>query len=829
MTDLLAHAALEIAAALVQPMHPRQAQAVLLSHLEEAGFGAAYLRLEGNALHWEYNPAHLTPTVLEMLKQHLHVMPVSLMPLPLDKTPILRETIDSLSVRFFDLEQNLDAGEGSSDIWKASAGIMRAMGARRDIHIPVAYDNRALGVIVVWGDMLTPEDCESAGYIGRILGSALHRTDPVAERQVSLPSQDALQTLQAILATLAVDQPIEESLATIRDAMPRAIPNLLPPIFGLRDFEKGEWNFKSLLPGWAGTVVEKRLGKVLDGLHAPVGASEAWRTLSAGNPVYASDAAQLVGHILTPQIARAIQKALRIGTIAVFAIGSGGHVLGLMFACSRKDAWDDDEKELLRACADSIGLALHNAHLYLRQRRSVRRMAEALNRAENILLPQSPQQRLQNIVDEAISLLNADAGALYVIHDRTDEVETLARRGLSERYADFVCANFANLKVSRVASLRVPTRVDDMTSDDIAPRLREAVLEEGLRCFMALPLVARGHFHGTLVLYRKRPIPFSDEAVLEGHGYAIICALSCETMRLMENEERKLTQLETMRQVLHELTGERDLKAVGLTILTHACRLTDSDSSALHLWDPATQRLVDQAGTYHGQPLDRAQILKSGEGLAGTVFETGTTVVLDDYYTWPRTLPFARQKSVGPALGVPIRLGGEIIGAIGLLRDIPKPLYDDEDVALAEALADEVAVYVAQARLKEQRDRHRMFSQRILDSIPSIVLVLDAHTFATLVVGQHFLDRSGWAREDVVGRSWLEQCVPTAWRDKVAAVFGSLREQQGGYRNANPILAKDGHEIPVQWYNTIVRDDDGPPLYIVSNGIIAEEQTQNPA
>jgi len=823
MTDLLTLAALEIAADLVQPIHPRRVLSVALARLEAAGLGGAYLRLEGNALHWQYDVAHLTPAVLDFLKKQLLVLPASLMPLSLDRAPFLRETLASRSPRYFDFEAAQAEGTDASDAWKTSLEIMRAMGIRQDIHIPIVHNDQAMGVLVVWGDALTPQDCEAAAHLGRILGAALHRTpEESPERQPPLARPDSVRALQSIIAALAVDQPIEQSLVAIRDAMPHAIPNLLAPIFALRNFETGEWDWKPVFPAWAAKIVQQTMGIPLDAVSAPVGGSEAWKALSEGTPVYASDSAELVGHILTPKIARAIQRALRIHSIAVFPLSSGGQVLGLLFACSRKDAWDDEEKDLLRACASSIGLALNNAHLYMRQRRLVRRMTQSLNRAENILLPQSPPQRLQTIVDEAIAILNADAAALYAVQDGGG-AEALAYRGISERYARLVCDNFTNLKVSRVAALRVPTRVDDMLSDDVAAPVRAAVLEEGLRCFIALPLIARGHFHGALVLYRKRPVPFSDEAILGAHAYTIISALSYETMRLLQNSERKVAEAEVLRQILHSLTGERDLKSVCTTILEHACRLTDSDSSSLYLWDPATQRLVDQAGTYHGEPLDRATVLKSGEGMAGTVFETGAPVVLDDYYTWPRSLSVVRRKAVGPALGVPIRLGDEIIGVIGLMRDIPKPLYDDEDLELAEALADEVAVSVAHARMKGERDRQQAFAQRILDSVPTMLLVCNAETTETIVVNQRLLDKTGWTREELIGQPWIERCVPPGWRDSLVEVARSLREQEGGYRFFNPILTKDGREISVQWHNTTVRGEDGQPLYIVANGIIADD------
>jgi len=162
-------------------------------------------------------------------------------------------------------------------------------------------------------------------------------------------------------------------------------------------------------------------------------------------------------------------------------------------------------------------------------------------------------------------------------------------------------------------------------------------------------------------------------------------------------------------------------------------------------------------------------------------------VVLDDYYTWPRSLSVVRRKAVGPALGVPIRLGDEIIGVIGLMRDIPKPLYDDEDLELAEALADEVAVSVAHARMKGERDRQQAFAQRILDSVPTMLLVCNAETTETIVVNQRLLDKTGWTREELIGQPWIERCVPPGWRDSLVEVARSLREQEGGYRFFNPI------------------------------------------
>lgn len=825
--DALARITLDLATDLLDPTPPDRAQAatlaLVLARLDAAGFGAAFLRAGVGTLQWACDDAHLSPRVLSNLQQTNRNLAGGFLSLPTDQALPFTGALVSLAAQYYD-----DAALGSRPTWHTNNGanaapIVHSLAIDKPvICTPVVHRGHALGLLLIWGDAVTPELIAPAEHLGRILGAALARANGMAHAAPeALVCGDAIHTLQSVIATLSMDQPLEQSLAQIRDTLPQLVPGWLPPLFAMRDFESSEWVWRPFLPEGMARTLEERTGVSLASIAAPVGKSEAWHVLSQGQAIFTQEGAELVGHLVEPELARAMERALGIGSSAVIPLFWNGKVLGLMFAWSQRDEWSDEEKNLLQACARNIALALHNARLYERQQYLLSLVRTMLERAEHFLLPAPPAQRLQAIVDEAVDLLNADAGALYVLQP-DGSVAALAYRGVSARYVHMVCENYPNLRISRVMALGVPAHIPDMTDDpNITGPILQAMLEEGVRSMIALPLTIRGALNAALVLYRRRPEPFSEETMLGAQAYATLATISYETLVQRQRTECQMAQIGALMAVIKEIAlPHQPNRSLYDLVLEHACRLADAQHAKLYLWDPSRAALVEQASIVNGQRLDQGFILKPGDGLAGTVFLRGEPITLDDYMTWDRRLEVVSHDTIGPALGVPIRMGDEVIGAIVLGRNFPGPVFDDEEVDLVAALADEVAIYLARARAEEQRDREQRFAQRILDAMRSIVVVLDPDTTCTTHVNQYLLDKTGWTREDILGKPWVDTFVPAAWRDRVREVARRLRDRTGGYRFANPILTKDGRELLVEWHNITVRDEEGKRLHIIAVGVI---------
>jgi len=711
--------ALSIAQDLISSGHPRQAQAAVLERLQEAGFGAAYLRLEGGALQWEYDPAYLCPAAMKTLTQSPQAVPVPLIPMQLSTAPLLKGVLDSAQPRFVESDEWIPP-DTPQDVRRSALQVAHILEITCGILSPVIHDGRALGLLVVWGHELTRDDLPAAEQLGRLLGAALsHPAFQAAAGQAATQDRDALLALQSVISTLSIDQPLEQSLRVVRDALPRLLPEMLAPVFVLRDWERNEWNWQPLIPDWAESTVHKHLGRIADRLVPRVGESGLWKTLSQGGLVCTTDSAELLGHAMPPRMARTIQKVLGIRWFTLFPIAAGGRVLGLMLACSRNERWPEGEMELLTTYATQVGLALHNAYLYEAQRRRVERLRALMDAADGILLPRSRSQYHGAIVSTAVRLLDADAGVLFREDPESNELRVLASEAVSHRYLRAVQENYRDMPIRSSLEMGLPLRVSDMRGDPVTKAIHSAVAEEGICCMLGLPLLAQGKLRGFLVLYRKRPVPFSEEAALVGHAFALLGTLEFETARLMEESERQLAEVEALRQVLHELAVQRDLQPTARLILEHALRLTQSDGGALFLWDPAREVLAQQIGLYHGEVNARELLIKPNEGFAGTVFVKGASISVEDYFSSGQARKEALMDPANrtAAAVVPIRRMDETIGVLVAVREHPKPPYTSEDVDLLEALAEESAVAIANAQLAQERDREREFTQRVLDSI----------------------------------------------------------------------------------------------------------------
>ena len=73
----------------------------------------------------------------------------------------------------------------------------------------------------------------------------------------------------------------------------------------------------------------------------------------------------------------------------------------------------------------------------------------------------------------------------------------------------------------------------------------------------------------------------------------------------------------------------------------------------------------------------------------------------------------------------------------------------------------------------------------------------------------------GYTREEAVGRNG-EFIVPSQWRPQVGQVWQKLLQQEGGSRNTNNNVTKDGRTICCEWYNTPLVDENGRVLGVAS-------------
>ncbi|HXQ68559.1 MAG TPA: PAS domain S-box protein [Alphaproteobacteria bacterium] len=123
-------------------------------------------------------------------------------------------------------------------------------------------------------------------------------------------------------------------------------------------------------------------------------------------------------------------------------------------------------------------------------------------------------------------------------------------------------------------------------------------------------------------------------------------------------------------------------------------------------------------------------------------------------------------------------------------------------------------------RLQEQTKRERDTAQRYLDIAAVMILVLNADETVALInrQGCRILEYDG--PEEILGKSWIDFCIPERMRDTVRKAFRRLvsGKDPGMEYHENPVLTKTGDERIIAWHNTQIRDDKGSIIATLSSG-----------
>lgn len=115
--------------------------------------------------------------------------------------------------------------------------------------------------------------------------------------------------------------------------------------------------------------------------------------------------------------------------------------------------------------------------------------------------------------------------------------------------------------------------------------------------------------------------------------------------------------------------------------------------------------------------------------------------------------------------------------------------------------------------------------QSILDLTDAIFLVITKNGNVTLV-NKGGCDLLGYSREEIVGKNWIENIVPKVHQDKLKEYFQKLFGEEGEIVSnfENPVITKSGKEIFVYWRNSLIKDEKGNTVALLSSGLDISER-----
>ncbi len=296
---------------------------------------------------------------------------------------------------------------------------------------------------------------------------------------------------------------------------------------------------------------------------------------------------------------------------------------------------------------------------------------------------------------------------------------------------------------------------------------RQALADEGVSLGVSVPLLVKGKLVGAIILAtrRFRVVTPEELALLAAIGQQV--GMAVENARLyraeqerLEEAERRRRVAEGLREIFAVLNSQQSLDETLDHIVKQACQLIGSDAAALFRLQSEQELLTIQAASGLDEEYVASLGLPLGKGGAGRALATRQPLALPSAHAFLEGLaetPGADQdlevislrrlleRGYSALLSVPLIVRDGAYGAITLYYRQPRE-FSQEEMRLASMLADQAALAIESARLRDRAQEAAAIAERtrlarelhdsVTQSLYSVTLYAEAAT-RLLNAGNH--------------------------------------------------------------------------------------------
>jgi signal transduction histidine kinase len=373
---------------------------------------------------------------------------------------------------------------------------------------------------------------------------------------------------------------------------------------------------------------------------------------------------------------------------------------------------------------------------------------------------------LQRLVETAARLTGARYAALGVIDTSGHGLERFVTTGIdAETYAAIGDLprgrGLLGVLIRDAETLRLHDIADDPRSVGFP------LHHPPMRTFLGVPVLLRGIAFGNLYLTEKDSGDFTEEDEELTQLLAAQAAVAIENARLYESSTRSLRQLESLNEIGTALASEIELEPLLGLVARRLRELVHARLVLIAL--PQGETLTIAAAEGENAYGIAGARLAFGSSKAGRVLERGRSERVDSVVDDPEVdQQAARRLGVRSALYVPLIARGRTIGVL-IAHDKAgaKPVFSDDDLRLAESLADRAAVAVD---LSERVGRDALARVVAAQELERKRLARELHdetgqALTSILLGLKPLERTAATEEDRAAVASLRELVVSTLQD----------------------------------------------------------------
>jgi GAF domain-containing protein len=256
--------------------------------------------------------------------------------------------------------------------------------------------------------------------------------------------------------------------------------------------------------------------------------------------------------------------------------------------------------------------------------------------------------------------------------------------------------------------------------EDISSQASTVVSEDGTE--IGVPIQVRGEIIATLSA--KHPSPsetWTEEDIAMIEAIASQAALSLESARQRDDEQRRVTELEVLNRVSQAVSQMLRLDTLYRIVHRQINQVLGDTEMSIALFNPE-QQSISMAYTSMDEGKTTGRIYPLGEDLTSAVIRSRQPMILLENAAQQAAL-LGVQDFSGEAkswVGVPLLLGDEILGVLIVEDPLHENRYTEDDAALLTTIASQIAAGIQNTQLLDQVQRTAR-RERLIHEITSKV------------------------------------------------------------------------------------------------------------
>jgi GAF domain-containing protein len=367
-------------------------------------------------------------------------------------------------------------------------------------------------------------------------------------------------------------------------------------------------------------------------------------------------------------------------------------------------------------------IAIENTRLLNELRQRTDDLSEALDRqtatSEVLSVISSSPNDLQPVFDKMLENATRLCGAPFGLLSLYDgEVfRSVAAHNVPPTFADFRRSGsqrpHPKSGIAQLLDTRQPVQITDLSAtqpySDRDPLTVAGIELGGIKTLLHIPLLKGGEVIGRIAIYRQEVRPFTDKQIELVQNFATQAVIAIENARLLKELRESLQQQTATSEVLQVISSSPgQLLPVFEKMLEQATRVCEAKFGAMLLQEGGEFRQVAE----HNLPFELTELMRREPRIRaptdspmGRVAQSKQVVHVADVREEPayiRGAAMVRMADTGGArtlLYVPMLKEGELIGVIGIYRQVVRP-FTDKQIEIVSNFAKQAVIAIENTRL----------------------------------------------------------------------------------------------------------------------------------